>query len=78
MNPQNIRCMKMHMINAEKVDLEPALAGKLLTHTMGMHAGGQTDKDLMDCPKQGQPQYEVCKDCQFSVPMDASMDMFGV
>ena len=78
MNPQNMRCMKMHMINSEKVELDPALAEKLITDKKGLYAGGVSDKDLMDCPKMGQPQYEVCKDCQFSVPLDVSMDGFGV
>lgn len=69
----------MHIINEDKYPLEPALAEKLLTSKQGLHAGGTSDKDLIDCPKLGQKQYEICKDCQFSVPLDHnSLDSFGV
>lgn len=78
MNPQNMRCMKMHILNEDKVELDPALKEKLVTSKKGLYAGGTSEKDMMDCPKQGQPQYEVCKDCQFSVPLDGMMDGFGV
>lgn len=79
MNPTNIRCMKMHMINHGKVDLGSKLSGLLLTQKKGMLAGGSSERDLMDCPKMSQPQYDICKECQFSVPMQAAdEDGFGV
>lgn len=68
----------MHMINEEKVDLDPSLAERLITATKGLVAGGSSDRDLIDCPKQNQPQYDICKDCQFSVPLDLNLDAMGV
>lgn len=73
MNPQNFRCMKMHMINNDKVELDGKLSNVLITQTKGLFAGGSSEKDLMDCPKIGQPPYEVCKDCQFSVPTNSDL-----
>lgn len=78
MGSQNIRCMKMYLINHDKVELDSEVASICVTQQKGVFAGGTSKKDLMDCPKMGQNTYDICKDCMFSVPVTADVDMLDV